>query len=78
MKKTYYSSNPLGTIKISLTGCKEWPKLKAQLEQASAPAEVKHTRASAVETKRQNVLEPGDLPVAIECLLYYQQYYNLN
>ena len=68
----------MGTIKIALTGSNEWPKLQAQIEPVPVQAEVQHNINSSMDSKRKNILEPGDLPVAIECLLYYQQYYNLN
>ena len=78
MKKFYYIFTPTGTLKIWLAGCAECPELVAQVEPAFANGGLKHTRGEGEVTLRQSELKTGNLPGIIECLLYYQQYYNQN
>ncbi len=78
MKKFHYSFTPTGTLKIWLSGCKERPELLANIEPSFAQTKLTHTQGSGAVPIRQSELKTGDLPVIIECLLYYQQYYNLN
>jgi hypothetical protein len=78
MKKFYYLFTPTGTLKIWLAGCTECLELVAQVEPAFANGGLKHTRGAGEVALRQNELKTGKLPGIIECLLYYQQYYNQN
>ena len=78
MKKFYYSFTPTGTLKRWLTCCKEWPELVADIEPAYAQPCNKQTQGEGFVPLQANHLRTGELPVIIECLLYYQQYYNLN
>jgi hypothetical protein len=78
MKKFHYSFTPNGTLKIWLSGSKEWPELAANIEPSFAQNELLHTQGAGEVPVLQSELKTGDLPGIIECLLYYQQYYNLN
>ena len=78
MKKFYYIFTPTGTLKIWLAGCADCPELVAQVEPAFANGGLKHTSGAGEVALRQSELKTGKLPGIIECLLYYQQYYNQN
>ncbi len=78
MKKFSYSFNQTGTLNIWLTGCREYPELVAQIEPAFAQTEVKHTSGAGEVELKSHQLRTGELPVIIECLLFYQQSYNQN
>jgi hypothetical protein len=56
----------------------EKPELLALVAPAFNQTQVNHTTGWGTVPMRKNMANAGELPVIIECLLYYQQCYSLN
>ncbi|GAB1454315.1 hypothetical protein MASR2M47_43710 [Draconibacterium sp.] len=78
MKKFYYSFTRHGTLIVWLTEPNEKPELLAQVAPSFTQTSTKHTQGRGMVPMQQNMANSDGVPVIIECLLYYQQYYSQN
>jgi hypothetical protein len=78
MKNFYYSFTQQGTLTVWLTAPNEKPELLAKVTPAFVQTDKMHTQGWGTVPMQNNMLNADGLPVVIECLLYYQQYYSQN
>lgn len=78
MKNFCYSFSQQGTLIVWLAEPNEKPELLALVSPAFTQTSENHTTGWGKVTVEQNLANDGELPVIIECLLYYQQCYSLN
>lgn len=78
MKNFCYSFSQRGTLIVWLTAPDEKPELLALVAPAFNQTLVNHTTGWGTVPMVQNPAYADELPVIIECLLYYQQCYSLN
>jgi hypothetical protein len=78
MKNFYYSFTQLGILIVWHTEPDKKPELLAQVAPAFTQTRVHHTQGWGVVPMRQMNSNADGVPVIIECLLYYQQYYSQN
>jgi hypothetical protein len=78
MKSFYYCFARQGTLTVWLTEPNEKPELLTQVAPAFNQPQALHTQGWGIVPMQQNMLNDAGVPVIIECLLYYQQYYSYN
>jgi hypothetical protein len=78
MKKFHYSFTKHGKLIVWLTEPNEKPEFLAQVAPAFTQTNAMHTKGWGVVPMQKNMVNADGVPVIIECLLYYQQYYSQN
>lgn len=78
MKNFCYSFSQQGTLIVWLAAPNEKPELLALVAPSFTQTYDNHTTGWGKVAMEQNDADTGELPVIIECLLYYQQCYSLN
>ena len=78
MNNFYYSFSQQGTLGVWLATPNEEPELLALVTPAFKQTGLSHTTGWGRVSSQPCMVNADGVPVIIECLLYYQQYYSQN
>jgi hypothetical protein len=78
MNNFCYSFSQQGTLIVWLAAPDEKPELLALVTPALNQNGITHTTGWGSVTAQPDMVNADGVPIIIECLLYYQQYYSQN